>query len=212
MIFNWLNRRSSFTKAFFFAICCAFIFGGAVNNGSFSYLPAVPFLVPFLYAGKNWGRRYLIICASFSVICLSLYFLRKQNTRIFYPALGKEYLTVEDSCITEYNGFVLMSNGIDKSCDASNMSGSKKTMFLPRGSKLQVAGVSVSHTEFAENYLAHSPTPIGDLQVDLVGNKPFTWVDGSAVRESDLRRDIFYYPSLLMYWPMSPLMLFTVFR
>ncbi|NUM60110.1 MAG: hypothetical protein HUU56_15860 [Bdellovibrionaceae bacterium] len=99
----------------------------------------------------------------------------------------------------------------DKSpCDILGLNGAKKFQVFSKGEILEIKKISVSNADFGEHYVIHSETALGELE--LASNNLAIWLDGKPVTQSDLRRTIFFLPSLLMYWPMAPVMLPTLFN
>jgi len=207
-------------KPLAFGIASIFVYGGSVNYGGFDFLPAVPYLLFVLYASLKWRRGYATACALLVLICVPLYVLKRRHGPLFHPVLGKELKTNEDTCLTLFKTsgqeFVLMSDIRQNKCDSSSTSDAVRWEVLPKGSKLTVNSVSVSNADFGETYVIHSKVALGDISFYTSDQKALYWLDGKRVEQSDLRREIFYYPSLLMYWPMAPFLirsvLFSLFR
>lgn len=188
-----------------FVAASIFVYGGSVNYGAFDFLPAVPFLVFVLYAAWKWKGNYAAACSLLALVCTPLYVLKGEHGALFHPSLGRELRTTADTCLTLYRisgqEFVIMTE-LQGNCDSSNKIDAVKWEILPKGSKLTVDAVSVSNADFGEDYVVHSKVPLGNVRLYPSFDKIFAWLDGSRVKQSDLRRPEFYYPSLLMYWPI----------
>jgi hypothetical protein len=149
------------------------------------------------------------------MVCVPLYVLKGRHDSLFHPALGMEFRTAEETCLTLYRNsgddFVLMSKLIQNKCDSSNMGDAIRWEILPKGSKLTIKRISVSHADFSEHYVIHSTVPLGEISLFDLDRISLEWLDGHPVKESDLRRGIFHYPSLLMYWAVAPILIPTLF-
>lgn len=198
-----------------FGISCVFVYGGDVNFGGFDFIPAIPFLGFILFSAYKWKRAYLALAVIVIMTCSPLYFLKKQHGYWFHPALEREFTFNQDICLTEYahgiEHFVLASEiRSDLPCNSSNIGGAIKSEILPMGTKFKVKRVSVSNADFGESYVIHADTKMGELA--LYGNEFAVWMDGKKIEQGDLRRAIFYIPSLLMYWPVSPFLIPAIFK
>lgn len=210
-----LFEEISLFKKISFWISCLFVYAGAVNYGGFDFLPAIPFLVFVVLAAFAWKKIYLVAVVMLALICAPLYYLKKQHGDLFHPNIGREFSFIQDVCLTQYKYqndiYVLLSEIQSNSpCDSSNISGAIKWEILPKGTKLVVKKIVVSNADLGESYVIHADTHLGDLS--LFGSQLAVWADGRPIAQSDLRRAIFYVPSLLMYWPAIPILLLTVFN
>jgi hypothetical protein len=208
------HERHSILKPLAFGIASIFVYGGSVNYGGFDFLPAAPYLLFVLYAALKWRRSYATACVLLVLVCVPLYVLKWKHGPLFHPALGKEMKTNEDTCLTLFKiskeEFVLMSEIRENKCDSSHMGDAVRWEVLPKGAKLTVDRVSVSNADFGESYVIHSKVALGDISLYPSNQKALYWLNGKGVEQSDLRRGIFYYPSLLMYWPMAPVMIRSI--
>ncbi len=202
-------------KSILFAISLIFLIAGAVNLGAFGIFPAIPFLFLMLFLMVKNRGKYLIAGIISIILVSAIYFIRTTKREIFLNSLGKEVVTLKDLCLTKYRGqgtedFVLaMEMKNDKDCDSSNMGDAIKWEFLPRGSKLKIEDINISHADMGEHYSIMTKVELGKLThlyphyVSFDGKNPLS--------ASDLRYEFFYWLSLLMYWPVSPIMILTLF-
>jgi hypothetical protein len=95
--------------------------------------------------------------------------------------------------------------GIDPSakvqCGASISQGREVDMVLPKGSRLMINEVEVSHADMGERYTITSKSEFGRLV--LISPEDASFDGLKLLSEDDLRYPYFYYPSLLMYWPVE---------
>lgn len=201
-----LIEQKSLPKIIAFWVSCLFVYGGAVNYGGFDFIPAIPFLIFVVLAAFAWKKTYLVVVILLAIICMPLHYLKKQHGDLFHPNLGREFSFSQDVCLTKHqyeNENYVLSSEItpNLSCDGET---------LPKGSKLTIKKITVSNADLGESYVIHADTHLGELS--LYGNKLAVWSDGKPIEQSDLRRAIFYVPSLLMYWPVFPILLMTMFN
>lgn len=208
-----LKERLTRLRPVMFAVASLFVYAGSVNYGGFDFLPAIPFLIFVLYSAVKWRWHYTLACIILAFVCIPLYVLKKNHGILFHPSLGREFTTTENTCLTVYNvsgeQFILLSELIENKCDSSNLGQAVKWELFPKDSKLVVEAISVSNADFGESYVIHSKVPLGPTKI--YGTKRFlAWIDGKQIEQSDLRRAVFFYPSLLMYWPMLPYFLLSL--
>lgn len=202
-------------QVFIFIISFIFLLAGAVNLGAFGIFPAMPFLFLTLFLMVKNRGKYLIAGVILIILIGTVYLIRTSKKELFLNSLGKEVVTLQDLCLTQYRGqgsegFVLameMKNELD--CDSSNMGEASKWEVLPKGSKLKIEDINISHADMGEHYSIVTRVVLGKLThlyphyVSFDGKTPLS--------VSDLRIDFFYWLSLLMYWPISPVMILTIF-
>lgn len=82
---------------------------------------------------------------------------------------------------------------------------------LLKGSELKVKKISVSNADLGEDYIIHADTKLGELTLYNHQYESATWIDGQKIDQKDLRRAIFYIPSLILYWPIIPILIFSTF-
>ncbi len=210
-----LFPESPIIKKIIYGIACAFVYGGAVNYGGFDFLPAIPFLIYILIAAFKWRRAYTLVTSLFLLVCVTLYYLKNVHGNLFHPNSGKEFFFTQDVCLTEYRTnserFVLVSElRQDQPCNSSNMGDAVRWQIFKKEKKLNIKRISVSNADFGESYVIHAETEIGE--VVIYKDTFLSWPDGRRIEQADLRRSIFYFPSLLMYWPISPVLFFTILK
>lgn len=194
-----------------FVISLVGIYAGAINLGFSGPLPAIPFLVVAIIIGSRSGSGYKI--ATFLVIAISssLYITKIKHGDIFYPITGKEVTLSEASCLVEIDyvgdkekvlSIWPVSSGY---CD-SPIGSSKVVEDLKEGSLYTVSKTKVTHPDFSEKYSVMLDTKHGSAEVSVSHHEGLLLDDeGDKVKHSDLYRSIFYYPSLVMYWPIAPI-------
>lgn len=196
-----LFEKYPFLKVILFAMACAVTYGGAVNYGGFDYLPAIPFILFILFAAAVWKKFYLIVTIVLALICTPLYILKKQHGPLFHPAIGKEFSFKQDMCFrpSSPGSVLVMPITEDLTCHESKV--------LKANTVLKISRISVSNADMGETYVIHAATAEGELYLSGNYDNAAIWPNGEAIQQSDLRRLIFYGPSLLMYWPIFPFIL-----
>jgi len=87
-------------KILFFILCAIYAFGGIVNVGFSDSIFAIPFIAALLWASFRWKGWFAVISCIFIVgICTPLYFLKKFESSLFYPANGKVIVLDRDAHI-----------------------------------------------------------------------------------------------------------------
>ncbi|UXR65200.1 hypothetical protein EZJ49_02920 [Bdellovibrio bacteriovorus] len=211
-----LERLPKSLRPWVFALAGLFVYGGTVNLGFSDIFLALPFVLFVIYAALKWGRKYLLCAVLLLVVLAPLYYLKKQHSAIFFPATGKHFTVSEDVCLilhrSNYSGdfVVVTSITADRPCGHDPGSEAVRWVTLKARTPLQVREVSVSHADMGESYVIHTDSELGD--VAFYGNQFIVWPDGRKIEQHELRRAIFYTPSLLMYWPTGPIMLMTLFK
>lgn len=200
-------------QIFLFIISFIFLLAGAVNLGAFGIFPATPFLFIILYLVYKKRGTYLIAGIVSLIIVASVYSLRLYKIEFFLNSIGREVITLQDLCLTKYGGeeeFVLaMDMKNTKDCDSSNIGGASKWEVLKSGTKLRIDDINISHADMGEHYSIVSKVELGKL-THLYPH--YVSFDGKIpLAADDLRYGIFYWLSLLMYWPVSPIMILTMF-
>jgi hypothetical protein len=192
---------------YLFAICCVAIFGGAVNLGAFSFIPAIPYLLVAIVISLKVHKKYKLILLTTLIVSTPCYFLVQQGGELVYPSLNKTIVTMKDTCLTTYDSAKKKSAHINTRNAKEKCRNQKKSTYVPAGSQFTIDQIVVSHANFAEKYIIRSKTKNGLLYFPLWKNEVFKFQNGKMVQESDLWNPIFYYPSLLMYGPALILLL-----
>lgn len=196
-------------------VAAIFTVSGAVNLGAFGIFPAIPFVVFLLFTMFKWGKKFVVIGLVVLVLITPIYIFRKTSPEKFLKSQNKEIVTLTNLCLTKYHdtkqeNFVLsgeMRN--EKDCDSSNIHGAQKWEVLPKGSTLKIESIQVSHADMGEKYSITSKVPLGKLVLLYPHNASFDGVE--PLTEDDLRYKWLYRLSLLMYWPIFPMMIRTLF-
>lgn len=180
-----------------YPISCLFVYGGAVNLGGFDIFPAIPFIIYVVIVTLKRGRLFYLSTLLLLLLCIPLYYLKQDNTsRIFYPAVGSQVHLVEDMCLENWkyeksNTYVLMNIEKNEKCDGKVV---QKNSFYP------IQKTIVSHADFSEKYYLWLKIDGQSVWLPYTRTKFIQWTNGDTIEEEDLRRGIFYYPSLLMFW------------
>lgn len=198
-------------------ICAIFTFGGAVNMGLTDFLLATPFMFLWLIVARKAGRKTVITSAIiFLLLILPFFILKVMGSEIYFPANGKEIVLNQDACYNVYTNeheppfddFILASGLIDsEDCLNTNKSISavKKSKIVAKGTKYTIVRTTVSYADLGEHWYAVVHDEDGKLTI--FHPEIFEFSDGSKPVKENLRRPFFYYPSLLMYGPIIPLLL-----
>jgi hypothetical protein len=215
-------NRNWFLKTLVYLLTCLFVYGGAVNLGAFDIFAAIPFIGILFYLTFKWRRMFIFSTAAFLIGCAFLYSLKLKRHPIFFPALGKEFFLVKDLCLRSYVSssftegssekfFIFQKDFASKNdCQDESDLEVQAYVVLKKGTRLKVQEVVVSNADLGEQYYIKTETPIGPFSFRDLDSA--SWLNGFKVDASDLRRNIFYVPSLLMYWPVFPIMIFTSFQ
>ncbi len=190
-----------------FIISLVGIFGGAVNLGAFGIFPAFPFLIFAFYWAIQKRGKSLIVLVAVLVVSGGMYLVKITNRSFFFPALGQDIFVSKDICLTQFDKSVLVSE-LDGECDHKSLGGAIGSHVLEKNTKLKIDQVEVSHSDFGEHYILRAKTEYGLIYYRFTDKGLFNFKNGEIVEVSDLRREIFYYPSLLMYWPLIPIAIF----
>lgn len=217
MTFSSLKKA---TIPLLFGISCLVTYAGAVNQGATSFFAAVPFVALLSAIAIRYKGKYIIGATCTLLICSGLYFLKAQQTPVFYPALGESVKVAKSACLTSYSNtssylFVgeVFGGGCPEDFDDYPLSGVKAIANIHAGSIYTITESGVSHPDFAERYFFVVETEHGQVKVSPGypdDHGVFEKMNGEPVEESDLRRTIFYYPSQLLYWPILPVILSTI--
>jgi hypothetical protein len=81
----------------------------------------------------------------------------------------------------------------------------KKSKIVVKGTKYRIERTEVDHADFGERF--HAIVHDTDGNLTIFNPEIFEFSDGSKLTEKDLQQPYLYYPSLLMDWPIIPLML-----
>lgn len=202
-------------KLFLFILSFIFLLSGAVNLGSFGIFPAIPFFVLLVFLIVKNRSQYLVAGIIALVIVGGVYSIRINKRDLFLNSIGKEVVTIVDLCLTKYRGhgaeeFVLaMEMKNEKDCDSSNMGDAIKWEVLPKNSKLKIEDANVSHADMGEHYTIVSSVSLG--KISLLYPHYVSFDGKTPLSADDLRYGPVYSLSLLMYWPMAPFLIFSLF-
>ena len=195
-------------------ICALFTFGGAVNLGFSGFFFATPFLVLWIVLALYSGQKTIILSLLVLSIILFLYILRTNESAIFFPANGKEIVLNQDACFTysedgktiypprEWVGYDSFRHCRD---EASIVNGIRNSKIIPKGTRYKIESTYVSHQDMGEDYRAILSN--GEDTFSINQSQFFEFKDGTKFSQNHLRQPYFYYPSLLMFWLVSPLMI-----
>lgn len=205
-------------KPVIFAILCIMTYSGSVNLGWSGVIPAIPFLIALVLMGASIGGKYLRVMSLVIVLCGGLLSVKHIQTPVFQPGLGEVVVSTESMCYKDYlkEYKASMSGPLSISLDnGSNCSGQASQNpdkgRWPAGKKFTVKGIKVSSPDFVETYSLILDSEHGDVSYTPKNQEGLiVKVGGQAIQESDLRRAIFYYPSLLMYYVIFPIMILSM--
>ena len=195
-------------------ICALFTFAGAVNLGFSGFFFATPFLLLWIILALFSGQKTITISVLALIVILFFYVQRIKESPIFFPANGKEIVLNQDACFTYNEGAKKYSapyewEGYDsfQYCRGDVNSGSeiKKGKIVPKGTKFVIANTYISHADMGENYKASGCN--GEDCFSISESQIFEFQNGRKVSQNHLWQPYFYYPSMLMYWLVSPLMI-----
>jgi hypothetical protein len=213
MISNLIEKLKNYFKstnekgkwALFILLSC-FTFGGAVNYGIFGFLPAIPFIVGLFFLSTLGGWSFRVMGVIVFITSFSFYTLKHQHGRLFHPAFGKEMVVAKDLCLVRFNSMSMVSSMNKGKCSGAQFGSSIGAGVLSKGTVLKVKDVYVSNADFGEEYYMKFDTFLGEVNESQFNKKDpeLVWKDGSPVTNSDLRRRIFFYPSMLMLWALIP--------
>lgn len=201
-------------------VCAIFTYGGAVNLGWSGFTMAVPFMALWFLIARKSNKPLMIASAIIFMMILGFYGLKKTNNDIFYPANGMTITLNKDSCFNSYarkyednkSNYILISefkNTDDCLNSHQSMPDVIKSKLVPAGTSYIISRTEVSHADMGEQFVAYATDTDGEVYISdpSLFNK-----DASTVLDiSDLRRPYFYYPSVLMMWPLFPILIFSVF-
>jgi hypothetical protein len=148
------------------------------------------------------------------LVILFFYVQRTKESPIFFPANGKEIVLNQDACFTYNEDTKKYSapyewEGYDsfQYCRGDVNSGNevKKAKIVPKGTKFLITKTRVSHVDMGEIYSVSGCN--GEDCFSISGSKIFEFKDGTKISENHLWQPYFYYPSLLMFWLVSPIMM-----
>ncbi|MDP9195353.1 MAG: hypothetical protein M3O22_01070 [Pseudomonadota bacterium] len=205
-----------------FAVAALFSYAGVVNLGWSGFLCAIPFIIALIWMARKWGKPYgMITLILFLAVFLPLYFLKISGSSVYFPANGKTVMTAGEACLYKLEQkdspqsgprTTLQKLAPDGACshygDPAGLQVVAAAEKVPAGTRYTIARTDVSSPDFAEQYNLYLETPLGEAPWSTPWTHSFspqlTFEDGKPVTEADLRRKIFYYPSFLMLWPVSP--------
>ena len=204
-------------RPFIFGLSSIGVYAGAVNLGSMGFIPGVPFIIMLFVIIAKYEMKYRIASILVFLLCGGLYFLKGEQTPVFYPALGDSVTVASPLCIHFYSGedeYSFPEPRLIETCKVeANSYYINRSEPINVGSKYTITGSGVSHPDFSENYYFVVKTEYGPLRVDVdysESNKLFQKDNGDLIKASDLRRGIFHYPSMFLYYPIAPIMLSTI--
>lgn len=198
-------------------ICALFTFSGAVNLGFSGFLMATPFLGLWIIIALMAGRKIIIISLMiFLLLILPFYILKVTTSAIYFPANGKEIVLKQDACFNVYTNkytppfedFILADSLVnEEDCLRTKQSVEdvKKSKIVVKGTKYRIEKTELSHADFGEHF--HAIVHDSDGKLTIFNPKIFDFSNGSKLTEKDLQQPYLYYPSLLMNWPVFPLIL-----
>lgn len=184
-----------------------------MNEGPLGVIPAIPFLLIVLLAAAKWERFYLTATLVLMILCLPLYFLRKQQGLLFHPSIGRNFVVTKDLCMNIFqpeggSSYVFLTRmGTESVCDNDRLSGADHTELIKAGTSWSVERVEVAYNNGEENDVIHAETPQGHLRVSHT--ELMVWDNGEKIVVEDFHRAIFFYPAKLMNWPMVLVPLFS---
>lgn len=207
--------KSRVLKPAFFTISCIGTYAGAVNLGFSDIVMAIPFIFTVIIGGLHAPKSAYGIAALITLlISTPFYFLKREPTPLFYPMIGQEVVLSQDVCYyrikqtaySEEEKFILPKR--TDNCEDHDIGVQEDIVEWKAGTSFVVKGTTVSSPDFSESYSLVLETEKGPVKASVrYDSKLFTDTEGNTVKESDLYRGIFYYPSQMMYWPIFPIML-----
>lgn len=203
---KYLNNN--ITKTIAIIICAIFTFGGAVNMGWSGFAMAVPFMVGWAYLAWLSGRTAIITSLCLFVAIIPFYILRLNESSLFFPANGKEIVLNENRCFTIYPNNIIITdikNEVDCLKEKNVIPAIQKSKIVPKGTRYVIERTEVSHVEMGESYNVIISDKDGDGIITVFSSTMFDYVDGKPVTQDSLINPYFYYPSLLMAWPLIPI-------
>jgi hypothetical protein len=191
-------------------------YGGAVNLGGFGIFPAMPFLIGLIIFGLRAGHPYRLITVVVVLMCGSLWGLKHQQTFVFQPALGDEVSLSVPVCYQRYTGYSREPEQLNLRVEAKGRCYKDNSMVetlgsFPVGKTFTINEIRVSHSDFGEHYGVILDSEHGPVSVVQIGKGILIKSNGDPLKESDLRRGVFYYPSLLMYYALLPIIILSAF-
>jgi hypothetical protein len=194
-------------------LCALFTFGGAVNLGFSGFFFATLFLILWIILALFSGQKTITISLIALLAILFLYVQRTKESPIFFPANGKEIVLTQDTCFTynegtkkysapyeweDYDSFQYCRGGVNSGSEV------KKAKIVPKGTKFLITKTRVSHVDMGEIYSVSGCN--GEDCFSISGSKFFQFEDGTKISENHFWQPYFYYPSLLMFWLVFPIM------
>lgn len=198
-----------------FILSSFMVYAGAVNLGFSGVFFAFPFIIIIICFAAKYRGAYLITTMGVVAFTGALYGLKHNDSSIFYPANGKTVEAQETLCVISYNDrykHVRPTQADNETCENNPVLGSsfKVEGELRAGSVYEITETKVSSPDFSETYDFVIETEYGSLNVSPGYDSSSGFIlseSGKPVSESDLRRAVFYYPSLLMNYPILPIIL-----
>ena len=194
-------------------VCAIFTFGGAVNLGFSGFLMALPFMILWVLTASMAGKKTILISFVIFLAILFFYFLKLNESKIFFPANNREIVLNQDACFDFYTSehsnpkenFIL-ANSLASELECLNnkqsKSSVKRSRIVIKGTKFKIFKTEVSWADFGEHFRAVVQDSEGTLTI--FNPEIFDFTDGTKLTEDNLRQPYLYYPSLLMYWPVFP--------
>lgn len=197
-------------------VCAIFTYGGAVNLGFSGFAMAVPFMALWSFIAYHSPKLLKIISGIIFIIICGFYALKKTDNNIFYPANGIEITLNKNSCFDSYfssnQKYVLISySKTPEDCitGKNSMGAVYNSKVVLAGAKYTITRTDTSYANLGEQAIAYLNDIDGEVYVFELSR--FNKADGAVLKQSDLRQYYLYYPSLLMYWPVFPILIFTAF-
>jgi hypothetical protein len=193
--------------AILFGMCCVFVFGASVNYGWSGPAMGLPFLV---YMGVVATRRkgiYLWLAVPWVLFCGALFQFKGQHGKFFHPALGREFRLKTDVCFDQRGAYPTTIHMPTPDWPCQPGTGVARADIVKKGAVFKVDSVSVSNADMGESYIIHSETRFGTLDIPPSSYEFVEWANGEPIKQRHLTNPVFYFPALLMFWPMLPTML-----
>lgn len=214
-------------------VCAIFTFGGAVNLGMSGFTFACPFMVLAAFLAHQGGKQYIIFSIVILLAILPFYILKKMNSPIFYPAVGREIILNLDACFITYQNkytppyknYILVSRlENEQRCreEYKAFGDALSSYPVPKGNIYKITKTPTEGMDLGsvlniyaddngteifippENYdLINTPTEIKD--------PIFVYTDATLITKKSLQNPIFYYASSLMNWPFVPMIILNTF-
>ena len=209
---------SPHTRYILIGLCALFTFGGAVNLGYSGYVMATPFMALWLWLIYKSSRIAVLISLALFIAIIPFYFLKKTDNPLFFPANGMSVVLRQDTCIHFFNGYIqtepITGTGSTDGClnTKNNIPDILQSKIIPKGTRYTITHTEVSNADMGETYIPHIQNNDGDGDITVTDTRLLLHEDGSDFDITDMRRPVFYYPSMLMMWPALPFYFFVLLQ